>query len=88
MWYYRRWEEGFDGLSLWPAPGTGRMGGDGGFRVDPLADPAWDWFVLDHLRWRGHDVSICYLRGDGLSVSADGRRLQPRSGVFRAASRA
>ena len=58
--------------------------GDGGFRVDPLADPAWDWFVLENLRWRGHDVSIRYLRGDGLSVSADGRRLQPRSGVFRA----
>ncbi len=27
--YYRRWEEGFDGISLWPAQNTGRMGGDG-----------------------------------------------------------
>ena len=53
--------------------------GDGGFRVDPLADPAWDWFVLENLRWRGHDVSIRYLRGDGLSVSVDGERLPDAS---------
>ena len=42
--------------------------GRGGFKVDPLADPAWDWFVLDNLRWRGQDISIRYLRGRGLSV--------------------
>lgn len=48
--------------------------GAGGFRVDPLADPAWDWFVLDNLRWRGHDISIHYLRGQNLSVLVDGTR--------------
>ena len=46
--------------------------GEKGFAVDPLADPAWDYFVLDNLRYRGHDVAIRYLRGKGLSVEVDG----------------
>ena len=44
-----------------------------GFAVDPLADPDWDYFVLENLRYRGHDVSIRYLRGKGLSVEVDGK---------------
>ena len=44
-----------------------------GFAVDPLADPDWDYFVLENLRYRGHDVAIRYLRGKGLSVEVDGK---------------
>ena len=49
-----------------------------GFTVDPLADPAWDYFVLDNLRYRGHDVSIAYRRGEGLSVCVDGKTVATR----------
>ena len=53
--------------------------GEGGFKVDPLADPAWDWFVLDNLRWRGHNVSIRFLRGKGLSILVDGEPIDGTS---------
>lgn len=47
--------------------------GANGFSVNPLADPAWDYFVLENLRYRGHDAAIRYRRGRGLSVEVDGR---------------
>ena len=52
--------------------------GDKGFAVDPLADPAWNYFVLENLRYRGHDVSVRYLRGEGLSVEVDGKTAAKR----------
>ena len=47
--------------------------GPSGFDVDPLADPDWDYFTLEGLRYRGHDVSIRYMRGKGLTVEVDGK---------------
>jgi hypothetical protein len=44
-----------------------------GFSVDPLCPASWDFFVLDNLRYRGHDVSIRWHRGRGLVVKVDGR---------------
>lgn len=49
--------------------------GKGGFTVNPLADPSWDWFTLENLRWRGHDIDIRYLRGEGLTVTVDGETM-------------
>ena len=57
--------------------------GEKGFSVDPLADPAWDYFVLENLRYRGHDVAIRYLRGKGLTVEVDGRTVAHRPDVGR-----
>lgn len=57
--------------------------GEKGFAVCPLADPSWDWFVLDDLRYRGHDVSIRYRRGEGLSVSVDGKDVAARADMGR-----
>ena len=54
-----------------------------GFAVDPLADPAWDYFVLDNLRYRGHDIAVRYLRGKGLSVEVDGRTVASRADLGR-----
>ena len=44
-----------------------------GFTVNPLFPPAWDYCLLDNLRYRGHDVSIRWRRGRGLTVTVDGR---------------
>ena len=44
-----------------------------GFKVDPLADPGWEYFVLEALRYRGHEVTVRYLRGQGLEVEVDGQ---------------
>ena len=57
--------------------------GEKGFAVDPLADPAWDYFVLENLRYRGHDVSIRYLRGEGLSVEVGGKTVAKRADMGR-----
>ena len=46
--------------------------GEDGFSVDPLCPAKWDYFVLDNLRYRGHDVSIRWHRGRGLTVKVDG----------------
>lgn len=50
-----------------------------GVVVHPLANREWDWFALDSLLIRGHDVAILwdrdgsrYGRGEGLSVLLDG----------------
>ncbi len=62
--------------------------------LHPLVPEAtWDWFCLDGLRYRGHDVTIVwdrdgthYGRGPGLTAWVDGHRvfhatdLAPRSG--------
>ena len=50
-----------------------------GFKVDPLADPKWDWWVLENLRYRGHDVSVRWQRGKGLSVEVDGKTVASRA---------
>ena len=47
--------------------------GADGFAVDPLCPAKWDYLILDNLRYRGHDVSIRWHRGRGLSVKVDGR---------------
>ncbi len=47
--------------------------GADGFSVDPLCPATWDYFILDSLRYRGHDVSIRWHRGRGLTVKVDGR---------------
>lgn len=44
-----------------------------GFAVDPLCPQAWDWFVLEDVRYRGHAVSVRWQRGEGLTVTVDGR---------------
>ena len=57
--------------------------GEKDFAVDPLANPEWDYFVLENLRYRGHDVSIRYLRGNGLSVEVDGKTVAKRADMGR-----
>ena len=50
--------------------------GTDGFSVDPLFTAKWDYFILDNLRYRGHDVSIRWHRGHGgLTVTMDGRKV-------------
>ena len=44
-----------------------------GFAVDPLFPAEWDYLVLENLRYRGHDVAVCWRRGFGFSVEVDGR---------------
>ena len=56
-----------------------RPRGADGFEVCPLADPEWDYFVLENLRYRGHDVTIRYQRGKGLSVAVDGKMTARRA---------
>ena len=53
--------------------------GSEGFTVDPLANPAWDYFMLDNLRYRGHEISIRYMRDEGFSVMVDGKVTAKRS---------
>jgi hypothetical protein len=50
--------------------------------VNPLAPDDWDYFALDGVRYRGHDLTIIwdkagkrYGRGAGLQVIADGKKL-------------
>ena len=53
-----------------------------GFTVDPLASPTWDYFALENLRYRGHDVSIRYRRKrEGLVVEVDGREVARRKAL-------
>ena len=58
--------------------------------VNPLVPEDWDYFALDGVRYRGHDVAIAwdrtgrrYGRGKGLSVFVDGRRLASAPNVQR-----
>ena len=51
---------------------------NGGLTVDPLAPADWDYFVLENLRYRGHDVDIRWRRGSGLTVTVDGREVARR----------
>ena len=57
--------------------------GEKGFAVDPLAPAEWDYLVLDNLRYRGHDVSIAYRRGEGLAVTVDGKPAARRADLGR-----
>ena len=56
---------------------------DGGLTVDPLAPADWDYFVLENLRYRGHDVDIRWRRGSGLTVTVDGREAARRETLGR-----
>ena len=47
--------------------------GADGFAVDPIFPATWDYCILDNLRYRGHDVSIRWHRGRGLTVTVGGR---------------
>ena len=58
---------------------------DGGLTVDPLAPADWDYFVLENLRYRGHDVDIRWRRGSGLTVTVDGREAARRETLGRLA---
>jgi len=57
-----------------------RPQGAKGFAVEPLCPARWDYFILDNLRYRGHDVSIRWHRGrGGLTVKVDGREVARRA---------
>ncbi|HEX5271721.1 MAG TPA: glycosyl hydrolase family 65 protein, partial [Gemmataceae bacterium] len=50
--------------------------------VNPLAPDTWEYFALDDVRYRGHDLAILwdrtgkrYGRGAGLQVLVDGKRV-------------
>lgn len=50
--------------------------------IDPLAPAAWDYFALDHLSYRGHQLAIVWDRngtryqlGAGFHLLVDGKRL-------------
>ncbi len=58
-------------------------GGADGFAVDPLAPASWDYFVLDNLRYRNHNVTVRWQRGDGLVVMVDGREVARRATMGR-----
>ena len=51
-----------------------------GIAVDPLFPADWDYLVLENLRYRGHDVTVRWQRGDGLSVYVDGKLHSRRVG--------
>jgi len=58
--------------------------GEGRFTLDPLCPPTWDWFVLEGLRYRGHDVDVRWHRGHGgLTVRVDGREVARRETLGR-----
>ena len=59
--------------------------GKGGFTVDPLCPRTWDYFVLENLRYRGHDVDIRWRRDKGLEVSVDGKPVASRPDLGRLA---
>lgn len=55
---------------------------DDTLEIDPLAPTAWDYFALDNLLYRGHELAILWDRtgeryghGAGLSIIADGKKL-------------
>jgi hypothetical protein len=50
--------------------------------IDPLAPESWDYFALDNLAYRGHEVAILwdrtgmrYNQGQGLTVLCDGQKV-------------
>lgn len=52
---------------------------DDAVEVKPLAPESWDWFALDGVRYKGHELAVVwdrdgsrYGRGPGLSVWVDG----------------
>ena len=51
-----------------------------GIAVDPLFPSDWDYLALENLRYRGHDVAVCWQRGEGLSVYVDGKLHSRREG--------
>ena len=53
------------------------------FAVEPLCPRTWDYFVLEDLRYRGHDVDIRWQRGKGLEVSVDGKPVASRPDLGR-----
>ena len=58
--------------------------GTKGFTVDPLCPETWDYFILDHLRYRGHEVSVRWHRNHGgLTVKIDGREVARRDTLGR-----
>jgi len=58
--------------------------GSKGFAVDPLCPATWDYFVLDHVQYRGHDVSVRWHRGHGgLTVKVDGKEVARRETLGR-----
>ena len=62
-------------------------GGDDAFAVDPLCPADWDYFVLEDIRYRSHDVTIRWQRGEGLSVAVDGKVVASREALGRLAVR-
>lgn len=56
--------------------------GEEGFKVDPLAPAAWDYWTLDHLRYRGHEISISFTRAVGLTVTIDGKPSLPTNNIY------
>ena len=58
-----------------------------GFTVDPLFPSDWDYLVLEGLRYRGHEVSVRWQRGKGLSVSVDGQEAAASSQLKRVVDR-
>ena len=56
---------------------------DGGLTVDPLCPREWEFFRMDNLRFRGHDVEVVWRRSNGLSVIADGRVVARRPDLGR-----
>ena len=66
---------------------TGLVGlrprGDDTLVVHPLVPASWDWYALDHVSYRGHDLAIAwdrtgerYGRGPGYQVWVDGRLME------------
>jgi hypothetical protein len=60
--------------------------------VNPLVPLDWDWFALENVPYRGHDVTVLwdrdgsrYGQGAGLRVYVDGRVVAARSGLGRLA---
>ncbi|HOR96888.1 MAG TPA: hypothetical protein PLZ74_00775 [Kiritimatiellia bacterium] len=59
-----------------------------GFTVNPLAPAAWDYFMLERLNYRGHEVSVVWRRGHGgLTVTVDGKVAARRDDLGRLAIR-
>lgn len=57
--------------------------------IDPLAD-SWDYFAVDNLRFRGHDLSIVwdktgqhYNQGDGFRIFVDGNQIHHSTALQR-----
>ncbi len=50
-----------------------------GFTVDPLCPEDWDYFTLEGIRYRGHDVTIRWQCGEGLVAIVDGKEVARRA---------